>query len=68
MVGTSCHPTQLYEAALGLGLAVLLWSLRKRPYPPGHLFLRMILGHALIRFAMEPLGGTSPSPWAPPQR
>ena len=57
MVGTTRHPTQLYEAALDLGLALLLWSLRKRPYPPGHLFLRMILGYAVIRFAMEPLRG-----------
>jgi phosphatidylglycerol:prolipoprotein diacylglycerol transferase len=57
MVGATRHPVQLYEAVLDLGLAALLWSLRRRSYPPGHLFRRMILGYALIRFAMEPLRG-----------
>ncbi|MDP2306164.1 MAG: prolipoprotein diacylglyceryl transferase [Pseudomonadota bacterium] len=55
--GTSRHPTQLYEAALDLGLAVWIWSIREKPRPAGHLFKLALLGYATIRFALEPLRG-----------
>ncbi|GDX80781.1 hypothetical protein LBMAG42_25920 [Deltaproteobacteria bacterium] len=51
------HPTQLYEAALDLGLAAAIWSIRQQPRPAGHLFRLTLIGYACIRFAMEPIRG-----------
>lgn len=51
------HPAQLYEAALDLGLAAWIWSVRARPRPSGHLFRTALVGYAAIRFALEPLRG-----------
>lgn len=65
MAGAHRHPTQLYEAAADLGLAALLWSLRERPWPEGHLFKRALVGYALIRFALEPLRGDPVQVWGP---
>lgn len=57
MAGAHRHPTQLYEAALDLGLAAALYAVRKTPRPEGHLFRRYLVGYALIRFALEPWRG-----------
>lgn len=51
------HPTQLYEAALDLGLAAALWGTRGHDRPAGHLFRWAVLGYAAIRFLLEPLRG-----------
>jgi phosphatidylglycerol---prolipoprotein diacylglyceryl transferase len=55
MHGAARHPVQLYEAALDLALAALLWSLRARPAPAGNLFRRYLVGYAVIRFCLEVL-------------
>ena len=51
------HPTQLYEAALDLGLAGAIWATRTMPRPAGHLFRWALVGYGAIRFALEPLRG-----------
>jgi phosphatidylglycerol:prolipoprotein diacylglycerol transferase len=44
------HPSQLYEFALeGLVLALILWSLREVPMPPGTLFWIFIACYGLFR-------------------
>ncbi len=57
IAGVSRHPAQLYEAALDLGLAGWIWSIRDRPRPAGHLFKWTLIGYATIRFVLEPLRG-----------
>lgn len=57
IAGIARHPAQLYEAALDLGLAAWIWSVREKPRPAGHLFKLALLGYATIRFALEPLRG-----------
>lgn len=49
------HPAQLYEAVFDLGLAALAWRWRDRGWPEGHLFRRVLMGYAAIRFGLEPL-------------
>lgn len=51
--GVRRHPTQLYEAALDVALAGVLWSIRQKPRPAGNLFRLWVVGYAAIRFAME---------------
>lgn len=51
--GVSRHPVQLYEAALDLLLAGLLWRWRGAALPEGHLFRRYLVGYAVIRFITE---------------
>ena len=46
-------PQQLVETAADLGLAALLWSIRRRERPQGWLFRYYILGYAAIRFMLE---------------
>ncbi len=55
--GLRRHPVQLYEAGLDLLLAALILTWRSRDLPAGHLFRRMLVGYALIRFALDPLRG-----------
>lgn len=47
------HPTQLYEAAIALAGFALLWSLRKRNWPAGQLFLVYLVTYSVIRFFVE---------------
>lgn len=47
------HPSQLYSAAVGLGLFLLLWGLRTRLRAPGHLFWLFILMFALLRVPVD---------------
>ncbi len=51
------QPVQLYEAALDALLAVILFSIRKRPRPVGVLFRYYLLSYALIRFGLDFLRG-----------
>ena len=54
------HPTQLYEAALGLFIAAGGLWLARRPWArthPGRLFLAAAAAHAAGRFAVEELRG-----------
>lgn len=55
--GALRHPTPLYEAGLDLVLAALIFAWRGRDWPAGNLFRRMLIGYALIRFALDPLRG-----------
>lgn len=57
MHGAQRHPVQGVEAVLDLTLAAVLWGLRSRAYPEGHLFRRYLVGYALIRFGCEFLRG-----------
>jgi phosphatidylglycerol---prolipoprotein diacylglyceryl transferase len=43
------HPVMLYELVLNLIGFVLLWSLRKKPWPPGSLFGLYLMYYALVR-------------------
>jgi phosphatidylglycerol---prolipoprotein diacylglyceryl transferase len=43
------HPVMLYELFLNLVGFVLLWSLRKKPLPPGGLFGLYLIYYALVR-------------------
>ncbi len=47
------HPTQLYEAAIGLGLLVLLLWLRGRQRFRGQIFLAFVFLYGFARFALE---------------
>lgn len=57
MHGLHRHPVQLVEAAADLLLAAVVWSLRRHPWPAGHLFRRYLVGYAVIRFGCEFLRG-----------
>jgi phosphatidylglycerol:prolipoprotein diacylglycerol transferase len=57
------HPTQLYEAVLGLGLGI--WAVigfRKTRFT-GEIFCSLILGYAAGRFLIEYLRADTPSLW-----
>ena len=47
------HPVQLYEAALALLLALVLYRKFKSRERPGEIAARLVFGYALIRFATE---------------
>jgi phosphatidylglycerol:prolipoprotein diacylglycerol transferase len=47
------HPAPLYEAALLLVLALVLFLIRKAPRPAGHLFRYYFIGYAALRFLVE---------------
>jgi len=52
--GLSRHPSQLYEAFFeGLVLFVILWKLRKKDYPDGHMVLYFMLLYGIFRFFLE---------------
>lgn len=55
------HPTQLYESALDVCLALLLTRQQKRLGAPGNLALAGAAGIAMIRFVGEPLRATAVS-------
>lgn len=57
MHGAMRHPVQLVEAGADLALAGVLWGLRRRAWPAGHLFRRYLVGYAVIRFCCEFLRG-----------
>jgi phosphatidylglycerol---prolipoprotein diacylglyceryl transferase len=50
---TPCHPTPVYEMILGLIGFLLLWKLRKRPWPDGKLFMVYLMLSSIFRFAVE---------------
>ena len=43
------HPVMLYEMVLNLIGFILLWGLRKKPFPPGGLFGLYLIYYALVR-------------------
>jgi phosphatidylglycerol:prolipoprotein diacylglycerol transferase len=47
------HPAQLYFAAAGLVLFLVLWILRKRLTVPGHLFWTFVLLFTLVRVGLD---------------
>jgi len=47
------HPSQLYLAALGFGLFLLTWALRRRVGTPGSLFWWFIVLFALLRIPVD---------------
>lgn len=50
---TPVHPSQLYNAALGLALFAVLWAVRKRVRVPGTLFWSFLLAFALARIPID---------------
>ncbi|MEO5989850.1 MAG: prolipoprotein diacylglyceryl transferase [Candidatus Eisenbacteria bacterium] len=50
---TPVHPSQLYNAAVGLGLFAVLWLARKRFLVPGVLFWSFIIAFALLRLPID---------------
>lgn len=55
-VGTTFHPTFLYESLWSLGLCLLLLLIDKRVRPaPGQLFVMYVMGYGLGRFWVEGL-------------
>jgi phosphatidylglycerol---prolipoprotein diacylglyceryl transferase len=55
------YPTQLYESALCMLLALILRKLLNRPRVAGEQFLAMGIGYAAIRFAVEFFRADNPS-------
>jgi phosphatidylglycerol:prolipoprotein diacylglycerol transferase len=51
------HPTQLYEAVLGLLLAVAAWRGRSRARRPGQIFGAVVIAYALGRCLIETMRG-----------
>jgi phosphatidylglycerol:prolipoprotein diacylglycerol transferase len=51
------HPTQLYEAAAGLGLLATVGLTRARSKFPGQAFLALVAGYAVLRYLIELLRG-----------
>ena len=51
--GVKVHPTQLYEFVQSLFVFVILWVLRKRPYPPGTIFYIYLVLAGSMRFIVE---------------
>lgn len=48
-----CHPTPVYEMILGIIGFVVLWKLRKRPWPDGKLFALYLMLASAFRFSVE---------------
>jgi phosphatidylglycerol:prolipoprotein diacylglycerol transferase len=48
-----CHPTPIYETILGIIGFVILWKLRKRPWPDGKMFAVYVAMSAVFRFGVE---------------
>ncbi len=51
--GVRVHPTQIYELVQSLVVFVLLWSLRKRHFPPGTIFYLYLVLAGSMRFIVE---------------
>ena len=52
-IGIPLHPTQLYEAGGCLGIAGLLYALRKRPFWYGRLAWAFMIAYGALRFSVE---------------
>ncbi|HUK61820.1 MAG TPA: prolipoprotein diacylglyceryl transferase [Dongiaceae bacterium] len=50
---TPVHPSQLYNAAVGLGLFAVLWAMRKRVRTPGILFWTFLVVFAVARIGID---------------
>lgn len=50
---TPLHPTPLYEFFLGLIIFMILWNLRKKPWPAGKLFMVYLVLAGSARFLVE---------------
>jgi len=51
--GAKVHPTPLYETLQSLVIFGILWSLRKKDYPPGVIFCFYLILAGLARFTVE---------------
>jgi phosphatidylglycerol:prolipoprotein diacylglycerol transferase len=52
-LGTSLHPSQLYEAVAEGLIFVLLWRRIAQPHREGHIFALYLLLYSAVRFAVE---------------
>jgi phosphatidylglycerol:prolipoprotein diacylglycerol transferase len=50
---TPCHPTPVYEFLLGVTGFLVLWRLRKRPWPDGKMFMVYLMMSSVFRFSVE---------------
>jgi phosphatidylglycerol:prolipoprotein diacylglycerol transferase len=48
-----CHPTPVYEMILGIVGFLILWNLRKRPWPDGKMFAVYLAMSGVFRFSVE---------------
>ncbi|HJT23292.1 MAG TPA: prolipoprotein diacylglyceryl transferase family protein, partial [bacterium] len=51
--GIRRHPTQLYEIAWLVCLALILWRLSRKPHKPGDLFKFYMVGYLGFRLVVE---------------
>ena len=51
--GVKVHPTPLYETFQSLVIFGILWSVRKKDYPPGVIFWLYLILAGLARFSVE---------------
>jgi len=47
------HPTMVYESIAFILVFLILWSLRKKKFAPGWLFLAYLIFAGIVRFLME---------------
>jgi phosphatidylglycerol:prolipoprotein diacylglycerol transferase len=50
---TPLHPTSMYEFIMGLIIFLILWNLRKKPWPTGKLFMVYLIMAGSARFLVE---------------
>jgi phosphatidylglycerol:prolipoprotein diacylglycerol transferase len=50
---TLLHPTPLYESIVAIGIFILLWKLRKKPWADGRLFALFLILNGTARFLVE---------------
>ncbi len=60
---TPLHPTPVYEFILGVIIFLILWKIRKRVHPDGHVFAHYLILAGFARFAVEFLRINPPLVW-----
>jgi phosphatidylglycerol:prolipoprotein diacylglycerol transferase len=51
--GTPLHPTMLYELLINVGIFLLLWTIRTRPWKDGFLFCMYLILYSVGRFIVS---------------
>jgi phosphatidylglycerol:prolipoprotein diacylglycerol transferase len=51
--GTPLHPTMLYELLINMGISLLLWKIRTRPWKDGFLFCVYLILYSVGRFIVS---------------
>jgi prolipoprotein diacylglyceryltransferase len=64
--GALRHPLPLYEMGICLAIAAALWTVRRKPRPPGWLFRFYLIAYASARVVLEPYRGDVSLTLTPP--